>query len=319
MTSPIKKVNAQFSPQHMFVILCKRCNLSCVYCAQSSHPGATGQLDVSVLSAWLRNAEMGALTSVDFSGGEPLLADGFSELLEDVLERTSLEVTIASNLYSVKCLDESLLKENAHRLHWRIALEGVSAESHDAIRGKGSFAALLSGLDYLRKNEIVSLSCITVIRPGLLRFLPSMVELLGSHGFKRHNWVGLLPFGRGSNHRHWGLEPSLWFDHLRPLARDLSLAYDIEIALYGPILRPEEASSVSTDLLDDNRFLALTVFPDGSVYCNCFIQAFITRRPIDRIYRADFAELRSRANQEFQNRTCERCRFQFACFGIKPL
>ena len=313
----LNDTNDNFMPLHMFFVLCEQCNLSCGHCIQSSHPKAVGQLDCYALSNWLCNAESDGLVSVDFSGGEPLLAGGFPELLQSVLETTSLEITIASNLSMVKKLDGGILRKNAHRLHWRVALEGVDAISHDAMRAKGSFAALLSGLEYLREHGIVELSCNTIMRPDVLKLLPSFVEILASYEFKRHNWICLLPFGRGIGYDHWGMAPDVWFDYLTPLASMLSRIHNIEINLYGPILESKKIDSRQNNLLDENSFLAISAFTDGSVYCNCYLQAFISKKPIGSIFCTDFAGLKKSANKGFKQRKCENCQFRFVCFGIK--
>ena len=313
----MKSETIKIVPQYLFLVLCNRCNLSCGHCIQSSHPRADGQLDCAALVDWLSRAKLAGLIGVDFSGGEPLLADTFAVLLEDILERTGLEVTIASNLIAVETLSAKLLRRHASRINWRVALEGVNADSHDMIRAPGSFAALWRGIDYLQENDAAGFACSTIIRPGVLQQLPSIVELLAGSGFKRHNWICLLPFGRGREYTHWDLEPTIWFEDLRPLARDLSHRYNLEINLYGPIVSPRNPARNDMHLTNNNQFRALAAFVDGTVYCNCFIEAFVSPKTVGNLHDADFVSLMSYASQRFQEFKCTNCRFRFACFGIK--
>lgn len=303
---------------HVFLLLCERCNLICGHCIHSCHPKAIGQLDCNVLSSWLCDAEAVGLRSLDLSGGEPLLAEGFSKLLQHVLDNTSLELTIASNLGLVRRIDGSLLKQNTHRLHWRVAIESMDSKSHDTIRGEGSFSMLWNGLEYLRKHGIDKLACNTIIRPEILNTLPSFVKALASYGFNRHNWICLLPFGRGKNYINWEVEPIVWFNHLRPIAQDLSISYHIDINLYGPILRGDDLYWDDQDLLN-NYFPAIAAFANGKVYRNCFQQAYIEQKPIGNIISADFARIKRNAHKGFKRLACKKCMFRFACYGIKIL
>jgi 7,8-dihydro-6-hydroxymethylpterin dimethyltransferase len=83
------------------------------------------------------------------TGGEPLMYDGFSQLVEGLLEYQDAQLVILSNgLLAAQKLDPAWPRE---RIRLQISLDG-SPEQHDAVRGNGSFALLQKQLLFLKEN-----------------------------------------------------------------------------------------------------------------------------------------------------------------------
>lgn len=125
------------------------CNMSCSHCLFSSGPGQQ-QLPLDQL---LQHAET-AYSSLGcrlfaLTGGEPLVHDGFSQLVEGLLEYQDTRLVILSNgLLAERKLSPAWPRE---RIRLQISLDGSPAQ-HDAVRGKGSFALVQQQLLFLKEN-----------------------------------------------------------------------------------------------------------------------------------------------------------------------
>jgi radical SAM protein with 4Fe4S-binding SPASM domain len=96
-------------------------------------------------------------------GGEPLLSPYLAPILENVLKRKNpYRVSILTNGTLAPKVDISLLKR-FKRLDFQVSLDGPNAETHDAVRGRGSFERTRKGIQYLIEHgfEIEFLSVLT--------------------------------------------------------------------------------------------------------------------------------------------------------------
>ena len=126
------------------------CNMSCTHCLFSSGPDQRRQLPLDLL---LQHAAT-AYTSLGcrlfaLTGGEPLVYEHFTQLVEGLLAHQDAQLVILSNgLLAAQKLDPAWPRE---RIRLQISLDG-SPEQHDAVRGNGSFALLERQLRFLKDN-----------------------------------------------------------------------------------------------------------------------------------------------------------------------
>ncbi|HLT36921.1 MAG TPA: radical SAM protein, partial [Enhygromyxa sp.] len=128
-----------------------RCNLACSHCYSSSGPDATHELPPETLIAMLARLRAEGYGVVSFSGGEPLVYRGFSEVAHAARE-LGYRVNLISNglLLSPGRIDQ---------LAGVVSRVGVSIDGsepvHDRIRGPGTFARTTRRLAHLRERGIV--------------------------------------------------------------------------------------------------------------------------------------------------------------------
>jgi len=134
-----------------FLYITRRCNLNCTYCWQRVPPpaGDRGELPADELSAdeWCRVVEqIPRPAAVGFSGGEPLLVQGFDEIFRRAASRNA--VTINTNgVLLTEQLCELFVSHGLRNLS--VSLDGFS-DVHDTARGSpGLFEKIVSNISTL--------------------------------------------------------------------------------------------------------------------------------------------------------------------------
>ena len=136
------------------------CNLACAHCLVSSGPTRDQGLETGrILDAIDQAAALGA-ARVFFTGGEPLARPDILELCRHVIATQRRELVILTNgtLLKGKRLDglaELAAVElpapdgqpPADSLRLQVSLDGATAEVNDPVRGKGSYAAAVAGIE----------------------------------------------------------------------------------------------------------------------------------------------------------------------------
>jgi len=151
MESPEKK---RFYFQWHFL---ERCNLRCSHCYQQNYDGQ--ELDESkllkiahiledTLNKWNRDGR------VSLTGGEPFLRKDLLLKLLDFFE-TSSAFYWTGILTNGTLIDHDIagqMKRFAKLKEIQVSLDGAEANSHDALRGKGSFNKAVEGLKLLKRE-----------------------------------------------------------------------------------------------------------------------------------------------------------------------
>ena len=117
--------------------LTNRCNLSCGHCFDERH-AATGDLPIGIMEKVLREGKGCGIEQVSFTGGEPTIHRRFREIIARAAE-AGYQFSFVSNGASFPRLYPLLLK---HRLWFTgvtFSLDGAREQTHDQLRGKGSF------------------------------------------------------------------------------------------------------------------------------------------------------------------------------------
>lgn len=274
----------------------ERCNCRCAHCYQESNSIETP------LDKALRYIEMfkkflppgsGRLT---VTGGEPLLHPGLWSILEALRPHFSVALLTNGTL---------ITPEIARRLAGldlkfvQVSIEG-RPETHDKIRGPGSYTAAMDGLNCLiRENVKVSVS-FTAHRTNW-RELPSVVKQCRKIG-ARKIWVDrLIPQGSGT--QMISLDP----DETRRLLismrkNDVSMDRALQFLEGG---RPYVCSAGKS---------LLAVLPDGTVVpCRRMPIPLgnLDQQRIEDIYRSDYCT----SLRETRCKGCERCLYVNICDG----
>lgn len=171
------------------------CNMSCSHCLFSAGPGHYRQLPLDQL---LQHADT-AYNALDcrlfaLTGGEPLMYDGFSRLVEGLLEHPEARLVLLSNgILAEQKLDPAWPRE---RIRLQISLDG-SPEQHDAVRGRGSFALLQKQLLFLKENgwQFTLSMCPTQTNH---QDIPWLVDFAADMGAAAVHYMWYFIRGRGS-------------------------------------------------------------------------------------------------------------------------
>ncbi len=132
------------------------CNLTCSHCFAGMLPRNQHPLSVAEMDGLF--AELAGLGSfrLGLTGGEPLLRKDLFDILDAATDR-GLCPCLTTN--ALLLTDEIAREFGKRQLVWlNVSLEGPSPESNDAIRGGGTFAAVLEKLKLLRRHARFTLA-----------------------------------------------------------------------------------------------------------------------------------------------------------------
>jgi SynChlorMet cassette radical SAM/SPASM protein ScmF len=129
------------------------CNLACRHCwvTPTYQPdGDDGQhVPLEHVQKAIREARPLGLRSVKLTGGEPTLHPQFRELVT-LIDEAELKIVIETNGTLIDDALAGFLKQTPHVSFISVSLDGVTAETHDALRGvAGSYEWALNGIEAL--------------------------------------------------------------------------------------------------------------------------------------------------------------------------
>ena len=194
------------SPDHavLNISVTERCNLRCPHCyAGAGKSSETGGQDVrAIIDDFVQTFAENAHREIALTGGEPTLWGPIGEIVEyagSALGNGRLTKTYL-NTNATTLSPEQARSFAAASMRVAVSLDGANDETHDSIRGKGSFAATLRGLRYLRDAGVV-FGLNIFVHAGNLPELEAIFDL-GIHvGSSNLSAFGLLGVGRGSELR----------------------------------------------------------------------------------------------------------------------
>ncbi len=197
---PISSLQEFFVQWH----LTERCNLRCTHCYQTG--GKIEELSLAeilevldeitdMLEAWSETYQLEFSPSLNITGGEPFLRKDLFEILKE-MRRAEFAIFLLTNGTLID-------KEKAEHLA-RLGVSGVqvsiegSEDTHDSIRGSGSFAASCRGVSHLLKAGLRVTLNATLSDINAEKF-HDIVNIANTLGVQRLGFSRLVPSGRGLN------------------------------------------------------------------------------------------------------------------------
>ncbi len=171
------------------------CNLSCTHCLSSSGRRDPRELDTLEAKAIIDQfAELGVFY-INIGGGEPTIRSDFQEIVSHALSRR-IGVKFSTNGSRI---DQEMANWIASEpyLDTQVSLDGADADTNDEIRGKGSFRAALSALEFLHSSGAKSFKVSTVVTNRSIPQLDELYALCNSYGAQLR-LTRLRPSGRGA-------------------------------------------------------------------------------------------------------------------------
>jgi radical SAM protein with 4Fe4S-binding SPASM domain len=251
----------------MAIEITKECNLKCVHCYLSAGDGAEDELTTEEIKDLLRSAkELGAV-SVSIGGGEPLMRPDYLDIIKYAL---SLDLLVA--LGTNGTLVDEKIAESLSKLPIKvqISLDGARKETHDRIRGDGSFDSAVRGIDNLIEKGMGK-DIVIAFTPMSLNVsdVPELIDFALGRGIQVIQFPPLSPSGRARarlDELRLSDDERLWFwDFISEKAKEvkgeldlLAECFSMDINNHGNPYRCSIGSQ-------------LRIAPDGDVYpCQCF-------------------------------------------------
>lgn len=215
--------------------LTNRCNLACLHCMRGDEQPRRDlpkQLVVSVLDQGRRLG----LSQMAFTGGEPLLYPHFEEIVRGAVQR-GYTFSFATNGHLLSrvlpLLSEPAVKEKLVQIG--ISLDGPDAETHDAIRGPGSFRKVMAAIAASHARSLPTRLKLTLNRKnqGRLEAMALLAAHLGMTGLEISH---MHPTPNNLRHGLM-LSPAEWRkaeDTIYRLAGELKILVGLCAGVYDP-------------------------------------------------------------------------------------
>lgn len=182
--------------------LTEECNLHCRHCYQSGKKVRELSLAeireviaeiADMLADWQSIHGISFAPGFNITGGEPFLRGDFFTILEEIAA-CGYDQFVLSNGTLIDA-DKAARLAELGVAGVQVSMEGP-AEVHNQIRGRGSFAAAISGVENLLRAGLPVTLNVTVSRLNARR-VPEMAALAASLGVQRLGVTRLVPSGRG--------------------------------------------------------------------------------------------------------------------------
>ena len=182
--------------------LTERCNLRCSHCYQTGSSGDELSLSevkeviseiAETFRSWSASYDIAVTPGFNITGGEPFLSEHFFAVLENLRDH-GFAVYVLSN-GTLICREKARLMARSGVSGVQVSVEGPE-HIHDRIRGKGSFAASVRGVQHLLDAGLEVTLNTTLSDINADSFM-EMVGLAQSQGVQRLGFSRLVPSGRG--------------------------------------------------------------------------------------------------------------------------
>jgi MoaA/NifB/PqqE/SkfB family radical SAM enzyme len=177
--------------RYLEIALTNRCNLGCAHCFYQC--GKSGRdLDEALVRRVLEEARDEGFGRVFFTGGEPFLHPRFDSILAHAHELGYL-ISVATNGWSLPNRLDLLTRHNVTAI--ALSLAGGRPESHDRVKGEGSFERVLAGIQACRERQILTQVSFIVDRRNV-REWRNALDIMDREGVTAGVFTPALPQGR---------------------------------------------------------------------------------------------------------------------------
>ena len=301
---------ASRTPRYLPVLLAfvtYRCNLRCAMCGVADHPSASGEGELTT-GEWKRVLDGAAAlrtSIVSISGGEALLRPDVFDLIAHARGH-GIAVHLCTNATTIdRAVAHEIAASGTHTVS--LSLESSDEAVHDALRGDGSFAATVAGIEALRGQAPgVRIGVNVLLSRRNAHTAPDTVRFAAEIGAQQ---VKFMPLHDNLLHRFrpkGELQPLAFEDEERGIlewrireieatARDLGLQINSPRFLRGIVDRRHRAAGLRCVA----GYTVCAVGPTGIVTpcCDMIDGPDVRQQPLERIWSSDaFDELRRRVD-----------------------
>lgn len=146
-----RRVNYPFvCPQTVQFSLTSRCNLRCRMCSIAGRQPEEEELSTACIKGLIGQAAAWGVKEVLFTGGEPFLRADIYELCSYAAEKGMRSIITTNGTLLDRDSCRRLAGSGAGHVHF--SLDGME-ETHDYLRGKGTFAAAVKAFELLQEER----------------------------------------------------------------------------------------------------------------------------------------------------------------------
>jgi sulfatase maturation enzyme AslB (radical SAM superfamily) len=248
--------NGDYGPQRLSVELANICNLHCSYCFRADDNLYSPHAEffpIDLLRRIIGEAREAAnITRINFTGGEPTLHPAFAETLQTI-GAAGLTVSFVTNGWHFERVWPAIQAHRTAVSHVAFSLDGVTRESHDRWRGKGSFDRLVRAFSRCFMSNL-PFGVKVVIRRDLVDQLEQIAIFAARMGAASLHFVHVMPTsGAVADDSALSLEEQrVAEEEIATLARIFKMNIGIDVGYYNiderrPPCAPLAATSMNID------------------------------------------------------------------------
>lgn len=211
-----------------------KCNLKCKHCFQGSSPRdfSSNQIDSSYWKNIFKELEFYNVYNIVISGGEPLFYPEFNSLFKEIVNYR-LRLNILTN--GVLINDDIVDYLSLPNVSLTISMDGHNSETHDFLRGKGSFKRLIAAIEKLKKCD-ANLTLSYTIHHKNYNFIEDFIQFSIKLGIKSVGFLTIDPIGRALENKYL-LFNSIQINSITENVNNLKIKYKdkIEIEYTDPM------------------------------------------------------------------------------------
>jgi MoaA/NifB/PqqE/SkfB family radical SAM enzyme len=250
---------------NLFFHILTRCNLSCSHCYINREQHGDKTLPIDTIRNWLAIFSPKAdQTNLILLGGEPTLHPDLHLVVKESRRLGFKSITIDTNGYLFHDILEKITPDDLDFLSF--SLDGATRKTNDAIRGDGSYDAVLAGIQSARNRGFACSMIYTVSDKNIheLARMPALVKDMGIDRF----FIQVIGMRGESSTIHSNAQTSqplqvskeVWLEIIPKVAEEIA-AHGI-IVTYPTVFLSEQDSFQCAGNVAENYF----VFPNGRVY-----------------------------------------------------
>ncbi len=180
-------------PRALVWLLTTRCNLSCRSCYVAHRFRDGGELGLEAARGIVEEALRGGLAYLGFTGGEVFLRPDLIFPLLEAARARGVETTIVTNGLLIS--EEVARRLAALGVGVYLSLDGARRETHERIRGEGTWEKVIAAAELLRSSGVRFSTVLTLSRINASE-ASSYVARARELGAEEACFVPMMPAGR---------------------------------------------------------------------------------------------------------------------------
>ncbi|MBN2322920.1 MAG: radical SAM protein [Spirochaetes bacterium] len=181
------------------------CNLRCRYCYQSAGRPLDDELSFEERINLINEMVDANVAFLAISGGEPIMGPRFWDVLEYAAKFLHISIATNGTLLEERSLVDRLADSGVKNVF--VSLDGATKESHEFIRGKGSYDRTIRGIRNLVKNPYLHVGINTVVTQRNFVEVPDILTMAAELGVNSFSHYNFIPTGRGCDDHKNDLAP----------------------------------------------------------------------------------------------------------------
>ncbi|MGR6838753.1 radical SAM protein [Aliivibrio wodanis] len=187
--------NDRFVLQQTYLLLTRKCNISCTHCIRTSSPEHTTFMPESLANSIIKKvSSKNSKSTIMISGGEPTLHPNFTNIVRNAANQFQ-HVVINTN--GIKIRQISTLTDISDLLTIQVSLDGDRI-SHDMIRGKGTFNKTINNIIKLSEQGF-KIEIATTVTNNNLNSIILLDRHLKDISFTRWSIKRIVGYGRADD------------------------------------------------------------------------------------------------------------------------